>query len=115
MAIDTSHLPWPPGWDCRECQRPWPCRRRREELLIEYATHPTTVAVVQTGHLLAALDDLAELEPHLAYRRFVGWLPGRATALNRDDPDHPRSTGVPGGGETTSIAGGQLSVAPCET
>ncbi|MEH1012631.1 hypothetical protein V6U90_05860 [Micromonospora sp. CPCC 206060] len=74
-----GHLPLRPIWLCRSCHRPWPCAAARLALRCEYGRDRVGLAVLMATHLLDALPELAalipELDPKVAFERFLGWTP----------------------------------------
>ncbi|KAB1095633.1 hypothetical protein F6X54_33195 [Micromonospora aurantiaca] len=62
-------------WVCAACHRPWPCPRRRWELLGEYADSPGELALHMAAQLTAASRDLHWAAPAVLCGRFFGWLP----------------------------------------
>ena len=67
-----DHLPQRPTWDCRACDKPWPCDPAREGLAAELGT--TELAVYAAAHLQVAAADMPTAPPAELYDRFIGWV-----------------------------------------
>ena len=72
--MTVGHLPERRTWLCSTCHAEWPCERRREALLAEYAEAPTSLVLV----MFAAFQEAAEQQPDtpagVLHARFLGWL-----------------------------------------
>lgn len=71
MVTGPEHVPTRPSWDCRSCDRPWPCDPAREHLA---TTHTRTwVAVYAASQMGDAILDLPTATPAELYERFIRW------------------------------------------
>ncbi|GIE29400.1 hypothetical protein Ait01nite_024450 [Actinoplanes italicus] len=71
-ATGAEHQPDPATYDCRSCDRTWPCDPAREHLL------STTPDAVQLGiRLWAELENAAAVlrhePPSVLFERFLSW------------------------------------------
>lgn len=67
----TEHVAARPSWDCRACERPWPCDPAREQLAAELGS--TELAVYAAANLGEAVADLPATPPAELYDRFLAW------------------------------------------
>ncbi|GLY94655.1 hypothetical protein Acsp02_19100 [Actinoplanes sp. NBRC 103695] len=71
-----EHLWARPAWDCRTCERPWPCPQAKEALLEEFRYFPSVLSIYLFGQLTDAVDDMTAhgqtLPPDL-FERFLAW------------------------------------------
>jgi len=77
--VMTGHVPARPGWLRVACSEPWPCRIRRQDLLIEYSIARVALSMLMSVYLVDALEDLAEVRAGELHRRFLGWARDRPT------------------------------------
>lgn len=66
-----EHLAERPTWDCRACERPWPCDPAREALAAELGR--TELTLYLSGHLDEAARELPGAPAAELYDRFLGW------------------------------------------
>jgi hypothetical protein len=66
-----EHLPSRPGWDCRTCAAPWPCKPAQVRLAAEHG--PTPLAILMWGYLEEAARDMPGLPVGEFFARFIGW------------------------------------------
>lgn len=71
----TRHGPVLPIWLCEACDRPWPCRSRRDELLGEYADASPSLTLYMRMCLASAQHDMSWALPDSLRLRFLGWIP----------------------------------------
>ncbi|MEU4470429.1 hypothetical protein [Micromonospora sp. NPDC023888] len=67
----STHGPVLPLWLCEGCDRPWPCARRRAELLAEREQVPLAYYLC----LISAGQGMKWARPDVLRRGFIGWLP----------------------------------------
>ncbi|RQX05117.1 hypothetical protein DLJ59_08175 [Micromonospora inaquosa] len=60
-------------WLCETSDRPWPCAKRRAELLGE--CERISVAYYMNPCLISAGHDMSWAPADLLRRTFIGWLP----------------------------------------
>lgn len=60
-------------WDCRSCERPWPCSTARIDLGAEFVTNPAQVGAYLNAQRAAAARDL-DTDPADLFVRFLGWI-----------------------------------------
>ena len=70
----TTHIPARPVWSCVTCDEPWPCRDRREQLIVEYRADVLPLALYLAACLVDAAYDLPDTPAGDLYQRFLGWL-----------------------------------------
>ena len=70
----TGHLPERGTWACTTCGSPWPCERRRQALLAEYSTSPTSLVLVMAAAFEEAASELPDTPAGELRARFLGWL-----------------------------------------
>ncbi|GAA0550320.1 hypothetical protein GCM10010172_35470 [Paractinoplanes ferrugineus] len=76
MVKSAEHLCNRPSWNCRVCGRPWPCANARANMLAEFRTFPTVLAIYLSAQMYDALGDIqarGEPAPPDLYERFVSW------------------------------------------
>lgn len=71
-AIDVAHQPARPSWDCRACDRPWPCDPARERLSRLYTR--TMLAIYTQQQMALAIQDMPTVAPAELYERFLSWI-----------------------------------------
>lgn len=72
---NREHLGSRPQWNCRVCDRAWPCDNAKARLLAEYRSFPSLLKIYLSAQMYEALDDLTangESLPNL-YERFLAW------------------------------------------
>jgi hypothetical protein len=74
-----EHVHARPGWDCRACDEPWPCANAKADLLVEFRSFPSVLAIYMSAQMYDALRDLTshgEPPPPDLYERFLSWARG---------------------------------------
>lgn len=69
-----EHIADRPSWDCKRCEKPWPCDPAREQMLNDKQTDPTQLRIYLWLHLEEAADQLPTMSFKEAIERFVGWV-----------------------------------------
>ena len=90
----TAHQPDRPSWDCRACDKPWPCDPAREQLTQTYGRK--TLSIFAVDRLSEAARDIPTMTPAELYERFLAWT---RPAVDRRGPSpetvqRPAATGV---------------------
>jgi hypothetical protein len=69
--MSAEHAAHRPSWDCRSCDKPWPCDPAREALAA--AMDPVGLAVLMWVRLEEAVTDLPRVPPAELFERFLHW------------------------------------------
>lgn len=72
MTPAADHVAERPGWNCRACPDPWPCRTAKIELQREFDEFPSMLVI----HLYGLMGEAAhDLGTHVdMHDRFLGWI-----------------------------------------
>ncbi len=71
--LNGDHLPRRPSWECRTCERDWPCDPARVRLAEAYGRDRVGLSMYVGGLLFAATAELPATPPAELYERFVAW------------------------------------------
>lgn len=66
-----DHVAGRPGWDCLECQKPWPCDPAWEHLAA--TLDRVQLAMTMWDHLERAAGDMPVGPPGELFDRFLRW------------------------------------------
>lgn len=69
--VSGEHTAARPSWDCRSCDKPWPCDPAREALVAEL--DPVQLAIYAWVNLEEAVGDLPAMPAVEAFERFLHW------------------------------------------
>jgi hypothetical protein len=70
-ASGVEHQPIRPSWDCRACDKPWPCDPARAWLTLIYPR--TTLSMHAAERLAEAALDVPTTTPAELFERFLAW------------------------------------------
>lgn len=73
----STHQPYRPSWRCAACHEEWPCRRRRDELIVECGGSRVALALYMARYFSDAVDDHPATPASVLYVRFLGWFGSR--------------------------------------
>jgi hypothetical protein len=66
-----EHTAERPSWDCRACEKPWPCDPAREQLAAEM--EPTQLRIFMWLNIEEAADQLTDMPAGEMFARFLAW------------------------------------------
>jgi len=70
-----------PSWECRACDKPWPCDPAREQLAAEMDGLQLSLYLFTCLEVVAG--DLPRLPPGEAFDRFIAWTRPSTLAANQ--------------------------------
>lgn len=79
FPVPPEHVPDRPGWTCRACNEEWPCAPARAGLTRQYATDPTSIAMLMWTRLEEFALDQGPGPLDAAFNRFIAWTRPRGT------------------------------------
>ncbi|MEU7608407.1 hypothetical protein [Micromonospora sp. NPDC049204] len=68
-----EHAPNKPGWDCLQCEQPWPCAPAKVTLSELYQGEAQGLAMSLAGYYYDAANDLPGTPREELYQRIVAW------------------------------------------
>ncbi|GLY95734.1 hypothetical protein Acsp02_29890 [Actinoplanes sp. NBRC 103695] len=71
--MDLCHRPSRPGWQCQDCDLPWPCEAQRRSLHAETGGNRLYLSIYVGLHLADAIADGLAAGDDL-HDRFFGWI-----------------------------------------
>jgi hypothetical protein len=69
--LSGDHQPARPSWQCRQCDRPWPCGPAQE--LLAVALSPRWLSTMMSEWMYLAASELGQVEPGQLFDRFLLW------------------------------------------